>query len=127
MELTSAAVTSMAAAAAISVALFALVAFLFIPLGQLVGWYLENAERGIRGYSVNILGSLVGIGLFTLLSFLDQPPAWWLVAAGAMLVALVWRNRIARWTGVVSFGCLRPSPPWPQAGAARPIGRPTRN
>ena len=104
MELTSAAVTSMAAAAAISVALFALVAFLFIPLGQLVGWYLENAERGIRGYSVNILGSLVGIGLFTLLSFLDQPPAWWLVAAGAMLVALVWRNRIARWTGVVSFG-----------------------
>src|SRR5215472_7257972 len=104
MTFTSGSVTDMAAAAAISVALFALVAFLFIPLGQLVGWYLENVERGIRGYSVNILASLVGIGLFTLASFLDQPPAVWLVSAGAMLVALVWRNQRARWTSAVAFG-----------------------
>ena len=98
------AVSELAAAAAISVALFALVAFVFVPLGQFVGWYLENTDRGTRGYSVNVLGSLAGIGLFTLLSFLDQPPAWWFVAAGVMLVALVWRNPMVRWTSAGSFG-----------------------
>jgi spermidine synthase len=97
-------VAMMAAAAAIAVALFSLIAFIFIPLGQFVGWYLENANRGIRGYSVNILGSLAGIGFYTLLCFLDQPPASWLIAAGALLVALVWRNPTVRWTGALSFG-----------------------
>ncbi len=99
-----AAVSELGAAAAISVALFALVAFVFVPLGQFVGWYLENTDRGTRGYSVNVLGSLAGIGLFTLLSFLDQPPAWWFVAAGLMLVALVWRNPLVRWTSAGAFG-----------------------
>jgi spermidine synthase len=98
------AVSDMIAASAISGGLFALVAFAFIPLGQLVGWYLENANRGTWGYSENILGSLAGIGLFTLLSFLDQPPASWFVSAGVMVVALVWRNPTARWTAVVSLG-----------------------
>ncbi len=104
MGLSWASVGLMAAAAAITVALFALIAFIFIPLGQLVGWYLENTDRGIWGYSVNILGSLAGIGLYTLLCFLDQPPASWLIVAGVMLVALLWRNPTARWTGAVSFG-----------------------
>lgn len=97
-------VSAMAAAAAITGALFALIAFIFIPLGQLVGWYLENSNRGIWAYSVNILGSLVGIGFYTLLCFLDQPPGWWFVAAGVMLVALLWRNPRVCWTGAVSLG-----------------------
>jgi SAM-dependent methyltransferase len=104
MALSLSSVAEMVGAVAISVALFALVAFVFIPLGQLVGWYLENARRGTRGYSVNILGSLAGIGLFTLLSFLDKPPAWWFATAGVMLVALVWRNPTVRWTGGASLG-----------------------
>ena len=117
----------MAAAAAITVALFALVAFVFIPLGQFVGWYLENTDRGTRGYSVNILGSLAGIGLFTLLSFLDQPPACWLVAAGVMLVALVWRIRWRAGRAPYRSDCARRLPRFPQAVAAPPIGHPTRN
>jgi spermidine synthase len=97
-------VFALAAAAAITAALFALIAFIFIPLGQFVGWYLENTNRGMWGYSVNILGSLAGIGFYTLLCFLDQPPAWWFVAAGVMLVALFWRNPTVCWTGAVSLG-----------------------
>lgn len=55
------------AAVAITVPLFILNAMAFIPLGQFVGGYLETAPRGIRAYSVNILGSLAGIVLFTVL------------------------------------------------------------
>src|SRR5438445_13773860 len=36
----------LAAAIAIIVPIFSLVCFLFIPLGQLVGWYLLNASTG---------------------------------------------------------------------------------
>src|SRR5271165_3193208 len=60
------------------VPLLALVAFAFVPFGQLVGWYLERACRGIFGYTTNILGSLAGILCFTLLAFVSQPPAVWL-------------------------------------------------
>jgi len=45
------------AAIAIIVPIFSLICFLFIPLGQLVGWYLQNASKGILAYSVNVLAS----------------------------------------------------------------------
>ena len=62
---------------------------LFIPVGQLVGWFLEHASDGIFGYTVNILASLAGIVLFTLLCFKFQPPAIWFVVAGAVAVCLL--------------------------------------
>jgi hypothetical protein len=51
----------------IVVPLFGLVAFIFLPLGQLVGWYLEKAPRGIKGYTINICASLAGILFWRLL------------------------------------------------------------
>jgi len=63
-----------AAAVLFVVPIFGLIALVFIPIGQLVGWYLENATDGISGYTINILGSLVGIALYTLLCFLWLPP-----------------------------------------------------
>ena len=83
------------------VPIFALVSFAFIPLGQLVGWYLENAPNGIFGYTVNIAGSLVGIGLYTLLCFLFQPPPVWFALGGLMLVWFVWPLPRLRWASVV--------------------------
>jgi hypothetical protein len=83
------------------VPIFALISFAFVPVGQLVGWYLENAPNGILGYSVNIVGSLVGIGLYTLLCFLFQPPATWFLLAGAMLVWFVWPLARLRWASVI--------------------------
>jgi len=85
------------------VPIFGLIAFVFVPVGQLVGWYLENATNGIFGYTVNILGSLAGIALFTLLSFLYQPPAIWFLLAGAMLTWLLWSLPRQRWTLVATF------------------------
>jgi spermidine synthase len=83
--------------------IFGLIAFVFVPVGQLVGWYLENATNGILGYTVNILGSLAGIALYTLLCFLSQPPATWFLLAGAMLAWLLWSLPRQRWTSVATF------------------------
>jgi spermidine synthase len=82
----------------IVVPLFGLVAFLFVPLGQLVGWYLEKAPRGIKGYTINIVASLAGILAYTGLAFLNQPPATWLALEGVLLVWLLWRRPPLRWT-----------------------------
>ncbi len=82
-----------AEAVLISALLFVLVAFSFVPIGQMVGWYLENAAHGITGYTINVLASIAGTVLFTTLCFRYQPPPVWFALAGAMYVALLWRIR----------------------------------
>jgi len=74
--------------------LFALIALAFVPIGQVVGACLERGCKGIRGYTVNILGSLGGIVLFSLLAFFSQPPGVWYAVAGVMLVVLMWRRPV---------------------------------
>lgn len=88
---------------AAAVALFSLVAFIFVPIGQLVGWCLENARRGILAYSVNVLASLAGILLYTLLCFLDQPPAVWFAIAGVVWLAIVRRVPAVRSASAAVF------------------------
>jgi Spermine/spermidine synthase domain len=52
--------------------------------------------RPLRAYRLDIAGSIAGIVLFTLLSFLDAPPAFWgLVAAGGLVLLL--GGKSARW------------------------------
>jgi spermidine synthase len=85
------------------VPIFALISFAFVPVGQLVGWYLENAPNGIFGYTVNIVGSLAGIGLYTFLCFVFQPPPVWFLVAGAILVWFVWPLPRMRWASVAVF------------------------
>jgi spermidine synthase len=87
-------VAGLMAAIIVVVLVFGLITFALVPLGQLVGWYLENARKGILGYTVNIAGSLVGILFYTALCFLNLPPAAWLLSAGGLLAVFLWR---ARW------------------------------
>jgi len=97
----------LAGAMAVLVPIFSLIAFSFIPLGQLIGWYIENASHGIMAYSVNVLASLAGILLYTLLCFLYQPPVTWFFVVGLLLVCLVWRLPWLRWgTAVAVLICL---------------------
>jgi spermidine synthase len=91
---------------AVALPLFAVVALTFVPLGQIVGGCLERGCKGIRGYTVNILASLAGILLFTLLAFLSQPPPVWLAGAGVALVALVWRVPRLRWTALAAMAAV---------------------
>ena len=90
-------------AAVIVLPLFILIAITFIPVGQLVGWYLEAAPNGIRAYSINVLASLAGIALYTALCFLNTPPIVWLTVAGLIAVALFWRVPAVRWATLATF------------------------
>jgi spermidine synthase len=91
------------AAIAVTVPLFILNAMVFVPIGQIVGGFLEGAPRGIVGYSFNIVGGLAGILLFTLLSFRSQPPIIWFGVAGALLFLLLYRDSALRWTSALAF------------------------
>jgi SAM-dependent methyltransferase len=59
---------------------------LFALLGRLLGDAFERVDR-LSGYTVNIVGSLTGIVLFMVLSYLETPPWIW-VACG--LLPLLW-------------------------------------
>ena len=99
--------TGMILALAVIVPLFAVIATTFIPFGQLVGWYLENAPNGISAYSINVLASLGGIAGFTLLCFLYQPPWIWFLVAGVVSLLLFWRHSRARTIlGFTFFACV---------------------
>jgi SAM-dependent methyltransferase len=95
--------TGMLLALAFIVPLFAVIAIAFIPFGQLVGWYLENAPKGVTAYSVNVIASLAGIAAFTLLCFLHQPPWVWFLVAGIFSVLIFWNHAKARKALAISF------------------------
>ena len=85
------------------VCVFGAVALVFVPVGQLVGWLLENATDGIFGYTVNVIASLAGIVLFTLLCFEFQPPATWFAVAGGLAVYFLWKLPRVRWLALATF------------------------
>jgi SAM-dependent methyltransferase len=103
-QFTLASLARLAAAVSVVIYMFALIAFVFVPVGQLVGWFLEEAPQGILGYSINILGSLAGIVLYTALCFAYQPPAVWMLVAGVILTAVLWKVPRLRYGAALGFG-----------------------
>jgi len=77
---------------AATLAVFALIAALFYPLGQRLGVLLDRTNRPILAYSVNVAASIAGVWLFGLLSLWCVPPAVWFVLATALIV-LTWPSR----------------------------------
>ena len=102
-QVTSTSVFGTLGAIVLIAVLFALVAFVFIPLGQIVGWSLETAPDGVLAYTVNVVASLAGILLYSLLCFRKQPPAIWFALSGIMLVLVVWRVPRWRWLSATIF------------------------
>jgi spermidine synthase len=101
--LTPFAAVGLGLAAAVILPMFALIAIAFIPIGQLVGWYLENARNGINAYSINVLASLAGIALYTALCFANQPPIVWFAVGAVLLIALFHRTGAVMWATLVVF------------------------
>jgi len=74
--------------------IFALNAVCFIPLGHLASRLMMRTEK-LRSYSWNLIGSLAGIVLFTVLSFAWTPPWVWILIGGLWAVLFVyhrWRH-----------------------------------
>jgi SAM-dependent methyltransferase len=64
----------------------------FIYIGRLMGLSFDAVARDgtpLRAYGWNILGSLAGTLLFTLLSFLSVSPRWWLGLCAALMLAVL--------------------------------------
>ncbi|MEW6279948.1 MAG: hypothetical protein AB1758_15065, partial [Candidatus Eremiobacterota bacterium] len=71
-----------------------LVAGAFVPLGTLLRRYLDQ-NPPLVGYSLNILASLAGIGVFSLLSLLNTGPPIWLALGLVLLWPLAERKVVA--------------------------------
>jgi hypothetical protein len=63
---------------------FIVIAIAFIGPGQELGRALKRWPNRVQAYTINIVGSIVGILLFALCSWLELAAAWWffLVACG---------------------------------------------
>ncbi|MEO8358770.1 MAG: hypothetical protein ABI672_01970 [Vicinamibacteria bacterium] len=85
------------------VILFA-VAAVFRPLGQWLGAWIDEAANPIAAYTANILGSLVGIGLFLFCTVQQLPPRMWVAIAGlGLAVCVLWsvESRVRQFTTVI--------------------------
>ncbi|MGH9314747.1 MAG: spermidine synthase [Vicinamibacterales bacterium] len=72
--------------------LFVIVAALFVALAQRMAREM-SALPPLRGYTVNLLGSLAGVAAFGICSWLELPPTVWFGVAFAVAVPLlVWRD-----------------------------------
>jgi hypothetical protein len=77
---------------AILMLLFLVITVLFIPLGELTARKFSNFEP-LPGYTINILGSLTGILLYTIVSFLEWPPPAWYLFVCACGLYYIWKIR----------------------------------
>src|SRR5580698_7083079 len=58
--------------------LFLLIVSVFIPLGQVVSSQMDRAPSSLRAYSWDLLGSIVGVAAFFLVSWWMLPPSAWM-------------------------------------------------
>ncbi len=69
-------------------AIFLAVAAIMAGPGELVGACFLHLPR-LEAYRYDLVGSLIGITVFTALAFMDAPPLVWFVLIGALFVALL--------------------------------------
>lgn len=68
---------------------FVLVALMFVGLGQVLGRAFDAYPNRVKGYTLNIGGSLAGITLFSLASFSQAPPVVWFLICCAGIAYLM--------------------------------------
>jgi SAM-dependent methyltransferase len=93
--------------------LFVIVAALFVTLAQRMGREMAVLPP-LRGYTVNIIGSLAGVVFFAVISWLELPPGVWFGAGFAAAVPLIFAAEPGRpaprpWTAAVNVVLLAAS------------------
>jgi SAM-dependent methyltransferase len=89
----------------------ALIVAFFTTLGGLVGENLAPLPA-LRGYGINLAGSLAGILFFTCLSYLDLPPIIWVLVGFLAAIPFFREN----WVHLVVFGLAVIALGWPRPG-----------
>jgi SAM-dependent methyltransferase len=74
---------------------FVIVAALFATLAQRMGREMA-ALPPLRGYTLNLLGSLAGVSLFAVISWLQLSPTWWFGIGFAAAVPLLFSREPAQ-------------------------------
>ncbi len=69
--------------------IFIIVAALFATLAQRMGREMALLPP-LRGYTINLLGSLAGVVLFAVISWLQLSPTWWFAVGFAAALPLLW-------------------------------------
>jgi len=106
---------------AVAAAFFVIVALTFVGLGQVLGREFDGIESRVAAYTVNVAGSLAGLGAFAALSYFGTRPEIWFAAALALMLYLLPRVTLHQAVaalasllvvGVFAYGRLRdPKPP----------------
>ena len=90
--------------------LFVLSACSFVPLGQFVGERLDRFRRessSLWGYSLDLLGSLLGVIAFAVVSFIGAWPVTWFALIGVVgVVVIAERKRLWAYYGVVMIAIV---------------------
>ncbi len=81
-------------------ALFVSTLVIFIPIGQLTGRLMDSAAP-LTSYTINIIGSILGVVLFGAVSYLWLPPSIWFGVVAALGLYL---GRLSR-GGLAISGC----------------------
>lgn len=92
------------------ISVFYLVVFNFACLGQRIG-LMFNEMPPLVSYSVNVLASLLGVLLFTSISFMSLPPPVWMLI-GTAIAVYYFRNRMQLlcWALTLGIAFLTMSP-----------------
>jgi hypothetical protein len=77
---------------AVGAVFFAVIAATMVGPGQEMGRAFNRVPNRTAAYSANLLGSLVGIGMFAASSYLRLPPAVWFGLIVAVVAYLLLRN-----------------------------------
>src|SRR5262249_21590566 len=75
---------------------FVLIALMFLGLGQVVGRAFNAASNRVAAYTVNVLGSLIGIGAFMAVSHYRLSPVVWFAVGCGLALIFTGRFRVAQ-------------------------------
>ncbi len=73
----------------LTLTLFVIIAFAFVPIGQFLGTSLNASKNPLLGYSINIVASLIGMWIFQTLSVLEVSPFLAIVFGQLLLIYLI--------------------------------------
>ena len=76
-------------------------ALMFVPLGQITGSYMLKTKK-LKAYGLNLIGSVLGIVLFTFLSWLSTGPIIWLLL-GLTIYLIFINNKSVLISTLISF------------------------